>query len=99
MIVLTARVTQACPSLTRELGCSLTVPFGLSHTTDGNVPFFTSFSNAFIGLMLDRWGLSCTVTKLASGFQMFDVRAFCLPGVQMTGPVISSQSGSVPAKT
>ena len=42
MIALTRPVTYVWPALIRPGGCSDTVPFGVTHDTDGKVPFLAA---------------------------------------------------------
>src|SRR5581483_4143351 len=96
-IAFTMPFTYACPVLSKPGGCSLYRLDGVSHTTDGSVPFATSLKKKEVSLTLPSSPSVVTSVKYGNGFQMLGVRAVCGLSRQLCWS--PSQSGSNPSIT
>src|SRR2546423_69869 len=95
--VLTRFVTQAWPSLSLAVGCSLTSLLGTTHDTFGKRPARAAARNDLVGWMLPSSCAARTVSNHGSGFQMPGVCGVCLGGRHAIAS--SAQSGSMPPVT
>src|SRR4051794_1510853 len=85
--VLTRFVTNACPSLMRFGGCSLTASLGTTNDTCGSVPNRACKRNVDSGWTLPSSSSSWTVVNAGSGFQYGRVLDAATTGLQTASPV------------
>ncbi len=75
-------------------GCSESIPFGITHETEGSLPALAAVYRSAVALMFFSCPSCLTVSNDGNGFQIPGVRGSWLRNVQNICPV--SQSGSGP---